>query len=156
EAKRWEWFRKYLDTVSNDPLAFVWKAIPDPVDFFADGPPVKDLSAESLPFDLPEQETDARRHFYLLTKFGTWLAGIPVRVGTLASFIVYLVRCKERYGNRVLNPILLIWNAIKTGAGLWWHVMRAPRFVVEKSFSDRRVWRPWVRPLFGWPVWIGS
>ena len=45
ERCRWTWFRRYLGAITHGPLRFLWKAIPDPVDFFADTPPVKDLSA---------------------------------------------------------------------------------------------------------------
>lgn len=151
ERKRWAWFRRYLDAVTNNPLSVIWKAIPDPVDFFSDGPPVQDLSAQQLPFKLPAEETKSRRHYYLLTKFGTWLARVPIRIGTLTSILVYRVRRKERYGNRVLNPVLFVWNILKAVAGLWWHVLRSPKFICERQFGTG-----WYRPLFGWPAWIGS
>lgn len=151
ERSRWDWFRRYLDSVTNNPLSFIWRAIPDPVDFFADSVPVKDLSAESLPFDLPREETKARRHYYVLTKLGIWLAGFPVRIGTLASIAIYWVRWKEGYGVKWLNPAACAWNLFKALAGLWWHILRSPRFLSEWSFEKRGY-----RPLFGWLVWIGS
>ena len=151
ERQRWEWFRRYLDSVTNNPLSFIWRAIPDPVDFFADSVPVKDLSAQSLPFDLPREETKARRHYYVLTKLGIWLAGFPVRIGTLASIAVFWVRWKEGYGVKWLNPVAFAWNLCKALAGLWWHILRSPRFLSEWSFEKRGY-----RPLFGWLVWIGS
>jgi hypothetical protein len=39
EAARWRWFRQYLRDISVDPLEFLWRAFPDPVDFAADQPP---------------------------------------------------------------------------------------------------------------------
>ena len=147
ERSRWEWFRRYLDAVTNKPLRYIWGAIPDPMDFFADTMPVKDRSAKGLPFELPEEETEARQHYYVLAKLGTWLAGLPIRLGTLASLAIYRVRWKEGYGVKWLNPAAFLWNFLKTAAGLWWHIMRAPRFL-RRSFG--------FRPLFGWPVWIGA
>ena len=151
ERKRWAWFRRYLDAVANNPLSVIWKAIPDPVDFISDSPPVQDLSARNLPFHLYDEETRSRRHYYVLTKFGSWLGRLPVRIGTLTSIAVYRVRRKERYGNRLLNPVLYVWHIIKAVLGVWWHILRSPQFIRERSFG-----KGWYRPLFGWPVWIGS
>src|SRR4051812_12639205 len=44
EVKRWSWFRRYLSELSNNPLNVIWRAMPDPIDFFADKPPVRDTS----------------------------------------------------------------------------------------------------------------
>src|SRR5947209_19214013 len=77
EVRRWSWYRRYLHTLSDSPLEFLWKAIPDPVDFFADKPPVVDLSC---PPALVDAEAESRRHYYVLTRLGTWLAGLPISV----------------------------------------------------------------------------
>lgn len=55
EEARWAWFRRYLDAVTVSPLDFIWKSVPDPVDFFADKPPVQDLSTDLLPEPLKFQ-----------------------------------------------------------------------------------------------------
>jgi hypothetical protein len=97
EEGRWKWFRRYLNKVSTDPPDFLWCAIPDPVDFSADKPPVVDYSCP----ELKQEEAEARRHYHLLTKLGVWLAGLPVRVNSVASLVVHGVRLKERYGVRI-------------------------------------------------------
>ena len=70
EASRWSWYRKYLTELSDRPLDAIWDAIPDPGDFFAGMPPIKD---GSLPKEVKEEER-ARRDRYLLTRLVAWLA----------------------------------------------------------------------------------
>ena len=149
ERDRWTWYRRYLDAITRDPLSFFWKAMPDPVDFFADKPPVRDLS---IPGSLGEVEQPAaRRHYHLLTKLGIWFAGLPVRVQTIASIAVHFVRLKEKYGSALVSGYLLAWNGVKAVAGVWWHLLRAPSFFRESEFN-----RGGSRPLFGWLIWLGS
>lgn len=128
------------------------------MDFFADSAPVKDVSVKNLPAvkdgsgkNLAEQETQARRHYYVLTKLGTWLAGVPVRIGTIASMAIYWVRMKEGYGVKWLNPWAFTWNLMKAVTGLWWHILRSPRFLNERNFE-----KGLCRPLFGKAVWGGA
>src|SRR5690349_8135080 len=89
EVKRWRWYQRYYDAVTNNPMGALWKALPDPVDFFAETPPAKD---PSVPNELYDDSENARRHFYLLTSLGVWLAHLPVRVSTLVTFVVMYVR----------------------------------------------------------------
>ncbi len=138
ESARWKWFRTYLSTVCNNPLSFLWRSIPDPVDYFADKPPVTDISVKSLPEDLKAESQKARRHFYLLTKLGTWLAGLPIRVSTVASLVVFYIRIKEGSGFAPINLIGGLWHLIKVVAGLWWHLVRAPRFFRDNYGEERR------------------
>jgi len=174
EVRRWMWFRKYLAVLSDSPLEFLWKAIPDPVDFFADRPPVKDLSR---PDALKQSEAESRRHYYVLTRLGNWLGGLPVTVNRVAAAVISYVRGKERYG-----PWLLSWA--------WFGLQMAivslqllgmlglPPFVSERTFTVkkpeksvrgllrsgglyvkrliRNIWSWRFRPLFGWRVWFGS
>ena len=144
----WTWFRRYLEMITVEPLDFLWKAIPDPVDFFSDKPPVTDTS---VPEDLKKEEPAARRHYFLLTRLGVWMGGLPVRVKTVASALVHYVRVKEQYGFAPLNYGSLIWNLAKVVVGVWWHVLRAPMFFLELSFN-----RKFFRPFFGWRLWLGS
>ncbi len=147
ERRRWNWYRRYLDAVTNQPLRFLWKAIPDPVDFSADKPPVNDLSAP------PEagNQNDARRHFHLLTKLGVWIGGLPVRVSTIAAIAVHYVRWKEHYGWWRLSRFLCIAGVAKAAAGAWWRLAWSPGFFSERSFGRRGF-----RPLFGWFAWLVS
>jgi len=50
-----------------------------------------------------------------------------------------------------MNPVAFAWNLFKAIAGLWWHILRSPRFLRARNFGKRLY-----RPLFGWPVWIGA
>ena len=148
ERRRWAWYRRYLDAVTNQPLRFLWKAIPDPVDFSADKPPVNDLAAPPEAGD----QADARRHFHLLTKLGVWIAGLPVRASTLAAIAVDYVRWKERYGWWRLSGLFFGWHVGKAAAGAWWRLAWSPGFFSERHFGRRRGFRP----LFGWTAWILS
>src|SRR5258708_2360549 len=60
ESRRWVWFRQYLDAITNEPLKPIWDAMPDPDDYFADKPPVKDLSVQQLPEDIQRAEARSR------------------------------------------------------------------------------------------------
>ena len=165
EVPRWTWFRKYLHTLSDSPLEFLWRAIPDPVDFFADKPPVVDLSC---PPALEEAEAESRRHYYVLTRLGAWLGGLPISVRTIARAAISYVRWNERYGlwglMWVVHKITLLVIALRVLARLC-----LPSFVSERTFrvepakgsrfEERfryHVWSWRVRPLFGWPVWAIS
>jgi hypothetical protein len=139
EAARWKWFRKYLGDLSNQPLDFLWRAIPDPVDFSADRKPVTDTACGVL----EAEEAEARRHYYILVKLGVWLAGLPVRVQSIAQLLVHYVRWKERYGGWLWNLLALIGAGTKIAAGLFWHTLWAPTLVRRK-------------PLFGWWVWLSA
>jgi predicted acylesterase/phospholipase RssA len=145
ERRRWSWYRRYLDAVTNQPLRFLWNAIPDPVDFSAEKPPVNDLAAPPEAGD----QAEARRHFHLLTKLGVWTAGLPVRVSTLAGIAVHYVRWKERYGWWRLSRLLCWASVARAAVGAWWRLVWAPGFFLESSFGRRGF-----RPLFGWPVWL--
>ena len=152
EIRRWGWFRRYLDAITWEPLDVIWNAIPDPVDFFADKPPVSDLSAETLPPQLKKEEAEARQNYYRLVKLGLWLAGLRVSVRDIARTLISRVRFKEHYG----YPR---FERLRFYAGLTWivskvvlHLCFSPQFTVE-----RQKWtggRRFPRPLFGWPAWF--
>ncbi|HWF10643.1 MAG TPA: hypothetical protein VG297_19380, partial [Bryobacteraceae bacterium] len=164
EEFRWTWYRRYLDAVSVAPLDFMWKSFPDPVDYFADKPPVRDLATEFLPEGLKFKAAEARRHFHILTKFGVWLAGLPIRVRTVACILVSYVRLKENRKSWPLSVATLIVYTAETLLGLWWHLVRSPKFFAQWTFR-RPFWkkkmnageRRWIfpfRPLFGWALWL--
>lgn len=151
EIRRWGWFRRYLDAITLEPLDLIWNAIPDPVDFFADKPPVSDLSAEALPQQLQDEEVEARRNYYRLVKLGLWLAGIRVSVRDISRTIVARVRFKEHYGYPRLERLRFYagftWILLK----LFLHLCFSPQFTVERPrwTGSRR----FPRPLFGWATW---
>ena len=159
EVKRWRWFQRYHQVVTENPFAPLWKALPDPVDFFAETPPVQD---PSIALDLAEDPTyayllqsseDARRHFYLLVRLGGWLGTLPVRVSSIATAIVMYVRTKEGYGRSFATSISLVMQLTVILAGLWIHAVFQPKLMSERQFSgtDQRSGR---RPLFGWGVYL--
>jgi len=150
EVKRWRWYQRYYDAVTDNPIGPLWKALPDPVDFFAETPPAKD---PSVPDELYEDSENARRHFYLLTSLGVWLAHLPVRVSTLITFIVMYVRRTENYGNKIQNWFLFYWNAFIGVLGIIFHLVRRPQWVWERSFESNPR-RKGVRPLFGWATYL--
>jgi predicted acylesterase/phospholipase RssA len=152
EIRRWGWFRRYLDAITWEPLDVIWNAIPDPVDFFADKPPVSDLSADALPPQLKKEEAEARQNYYRLVKLGLWLAGLRISVRDISRTLISRVRFKEHYGYPNLERVRFC-------AGLTWIVLKvvlhlcfSPQFTVE-----RQKWtggRRFPRPLFGWPAWF--
>ena len=141
ESARWNWFRKYLGEMSDAPLDVIWKAFPDPIDFFADKPPVRDLSGPKV---LAEKELESRKHYFRLAKLGIWLGRLPIRISTVASLITHYVRAKERYAVWPLQWCFAAWHGMKLGAWLLWHMATTPLFLWEAAFSEgRTLTLPW-------------
>lgn len=156
EAKRWSWYQRYYQAIIADPLAPIWRSVPDPIDFSAETPPAKD---PSVPESLKSDSEEARRHYYLLIKLAVWLANLPIRVSTLATLLVMYVRLTEGYGvsqwrwlSAFINTISLLWNAGITAIGLLFHVIRRPQWIVESAFATQA--KRIVRPLFGWTIYL--
>ena len=162
---RWTWFRKYLHTLSDSRWSFCGERYPTRSISSHDKPPVVDLSC---PPALKEAEAESRRHYYVLTRLGTWLGGLPISVRTIARAAISYVRWNERYGlwgvMWVVHKITLLVIALRVLARLC-----LPSFVSERTFrveltkgsrfKERfryHVWSWRVRPLFGWPVWAIS
>src|SRR5215472_3579735 len=154
EARRWDWFRRYLVTITCAPLDVIWNAIPDPIDFFADKPPVADLSVRSLPKKLQDEEYQARTNYYRLVRLGLWLAGLRVSVRDVAQCVVMWVRFKERYGYWLWQGIRFYLGCAVILAKLLVHFCLSPKFIVERPKWARGI--PVPRPLFGWPAWMVS
>lgn len=160
ERARWRWFRTYLDAVSGTSLGVLWKAFPDPVDFFADQPPVRDFSR---PAALKDEEREARLHYYRLTKLGIWLGGVPIRVSTIFRYITHYVRARENYAGGALQWLPMLWQGTKAGAQLLLYVAFKPLFISKWRFRDEedpasaRAWDSWsFRPLLGWKTWLAA
>jgi predicted acylesterase/phospholipase RssA len=147
ESRRWTWFRQYLDAITNEPLKPIWDAIPDPDDYFADKPPVKDLSVKELPLRIQEGEAQAREHYNRLVKLGLWLAGLRVSIGEITTCLVRWVRFKEGYALWPLQGIMLLGRALFIAGKVLLHLGLSPRFTVERVWGGK-VQLP--RPLFGW------
>jgi hypothetical protein len=158
EVKRWRWCQRYHRAITDNPFNPLWKAFPDPVDFFSETPPVRDPSLipkfEGKTYvHLYEQSEYARRRFYLLVKLGGWIGTLPVRISTLAKSVVMFVRRTEGYARNPLTTMMFYSSAAAVAAGIWFHVVFSPRLVWEGSFvvSPRR-WG--FRPLFGWLAYL--
>jgi len=136
---RWKFFRKYLATITNRPFDVIWKGIPDPADFLAELPPIKDPVPETitdpkLRRKWKDEELASRNELYLFVKLGHWLAKSPVRISTIANLLVSYVRSKEQYPSAKIIRILVakLWQ-LATVISLILHVVRAPeRFPAYK------------------------
>ncbi len=156
EAARWAWYRRYLGELSRRPLDVLWDAIPDPSDFFAEMPPVRD---GAVPERLQNDQEQARRSRYLLVLLGRWLAGLAVPVRQLFDIVVHYVRWKEGYPEPVILPrvapdgrrfLAFVLSALRTVARLVVAVAFAG-FFPERLFSKGKA-----RPLFGWRLFVAS
>ena len=150
EVKRWRWYQRYYQSVTDNPLGPMWNAVPDPVDFFSSTAPAKDLS---VPASLRQDCENARRHYFLLTKSGVWLANLPVRVSTIATLIVMYVRRTEGYGVRLLTWLSFYWSLVLAVVGVLFHLIRSPQWISESEF-DSSPRRRGVRPLLGWTLYL--
>ena len=152
ESTRWRAFRAYLDKLTNNPLAPVWDAIPNPSEFFGESTPVED---PSCPEALKQKETEARAHHHRLIRLGNWFSGLPVSVSDLADAAVRYVRCKESPAIRPLQFLMLVARVVWITVLVAFHLARDPRMawrpLTFEDKSPRRKWRP--QPLFGWGVW---
>jgi predicted acylesterase/phospholipase RssA len=149
EVNRWRWFQRYYQAVTDNPVGPLWDALPDPVDFFSETPPASD---PSVPEDLKAESEYARRHYYLLTKCGIWLANFPVRVSTIATLIVMYVRRTEGYGIKLVTWLSFYWNFFIAAFGAIFHLIRSPQWIAEGGFADNSK-RNDLRPLVGWSLY---
>jgi predicted acylesterase/phospholipase RssA len=110
EASRWAWFQAYLADIIDRPLDVIWKALPDPVDFFSATTPVRDLSCPDF---LKPSERAARYQFWQLTKIGNWIAGLPITIGELGRLAILKVRRAENIPVPMLGsgPLARFWRA---------------------------------------------
>lgn len=177
ESQRWHWLRRYCNRLTAAGPEMLWRSFPDPIDYFADRPPVTDLS---VPKPLKKKEEAARRQYFLLTKLWRWLARLPIKASTVATAGVRYVRYKERYGGwPFLRWLAFAESRCRIAISLYRHIVLCPQFVYERQFlrpaerppvprsprrrsrqrSDevpRRLVSGWVRPLFGWWIWLGT
>ena len=170
EATRWEWFQKYLTDILDRPLDVIWKAFPDPVDFLSATTPVRDLSCPEV---LQEEEQRSRYHFWILTKLGNWIAGLPITIGELGTLAVLKVRHDERVPlpllgggavSRAWRLSLYILQCVRVASQVAASIIFRPMFTrtYERFESDEKEARgggksltfPGIRPLFGWYVWL--
>ena len=154
ESVRWTWLRKYLEQITYSPLDFIWEAIPNPIDFFAQSMPVEDTSC---PRDLKQGETDARIQYHRLIRLGLWLSGLRVTVGDLTDLIVRYVRFKEGYALGSWQGLAFLYRLIRIGILLAWGTVSNPGWLwrppVLKNHQVDQHFRP--SPLFGMWIWGG-
>ena len=157
EAARWAWYRRYLTELSDRPLDVLWEGIPDPSDFFAEMPPVRN---PAVPETLREDQERARRSRFLLLRLGRWLAGLRVTVKQVFDLAVQYVRWKEGYPEPGVLP------GFAPGTRRFLGFLRsalaaAARLIVAVAFSgffpeqlfDKGQGR---RPLFGRSLFLAS
>ena len=153
EASRWIWFRRYVNAITYDPLNAIWDAIPNPVDFFAEKPPVKDLSISSLPKRYHAEEELARRHYYRLVKIGIWLGRLRITVRDVARCVIARVRYRERYAVWRWQFVRFQLCRVKILSKVLLQLCLRPQFVFEREASEEES-APQPRPLFGWIPWL--
>ncbi len=152
ESARWTWFRRYLEQITYAPLDFVWDAIPNPIDFFAQTMPVED---PSCPERLKTGETAARIQYHRLIRLGIWFSGLRVTVGDLADLVVRYVRFKERYALWPWQMAALFYRVTRVSVLIAWRTFTYPGWLWRPPVKEQRRARQRFRPsvLFGWPVW---
>lgn len=142
EAMRWQWYRRYLQAISERPFDVLWSGIPDQSDFFAEFIPVKDPVPETiedlkLREDFNTSELQARRDLTLFVKLGHWLSRLPIKTSAVANFIIHLVRWQEKYGPSVVQRCFAVgWDAIKIVFLLLVHNAVHPQWVDESQFVE--------------------
>jgi len=120
--------------------------------------------------DFKEMEFEARRELYLFVKLGNWLASLPVTVARLADLLVCMVRYKETFPDTLPAEWRLkyYWAFIRLFFTFLRHVCFSPQWFPERRFprtekektdqenTEKRPWtqRGWIRPLFGWKIYI--
>jgi predicted acylesterase/phospholipase RssA len=151
EAARWTWFRRYLETLCDEPFNIFWDGLPDQSDFFADHPPIAD---PATPEKLRNEEHAALAQRYRLVQFGRWFARIPLRVSQVARLLVTYVRQKEHYPSPRIFRLVAFWlSALVVATNVVLHVARSPNFYREPKQRARNSSRRAPRPLFGYAIW---
>lgn len=130
-AARWAWFEHYLTELSDRPWDVFWKSFPDPLDFFAQTEPVKDLSCPDI---LKPDEEAAREHFWCLTKLGVWIAGLRVSVADVAGLVIAYVRRAEQIPLPVFGctPVARLWRSFMFSFALTWICVKVLHAIVWK------------------------
>jgi predicted acylesterase/phospholipase RssA len=164
EAKRWRWFRTYLEALSNRPLDVFWRGVPSFAELSTLGGRLRPLADPATPEQLKKEERDALKRRFLLQHLGRWLCRLPITVRQVAGFLVNtavsmernLGTKPERLFARVRSWALLavlVWMLLQ-------HVVFSPQFLNESPYMapDSRGKRrpPRLRPLFGWRGWLAS
>ena len=172
EAERWGWFDKYLNNLLERPFDVAFKAVPDPVDYFAATAPAGDLSCPEF---LKRDEEQARYRVWRLTKLGQLVSDFSLSVGDLGKLAMQYVRFKEeipvpliksRWVAGLWRSIQLYWQTLKVLGSLLKTIAFHPhftrtweRFAEEQEVNSKggkRDLKFGVEPLLGWPVWLGS
>ncbi|HEX7288682.1 MAG TPA: patatin-like phospholipase family protein [Candidatus Angelobacter sp.] len=170
ESARWQFFNKYLSFLGDEPFSVLWNGIPDPPDFSADLPPIKDPVPDSIQDGAAraawkEQERAARRELYLFVKLGHWFSRLPVKTSALATTLVTWVRAQENYPSpKILRFLWFAGWLLYVAVSLVLQVVRFPTWFPEDRFAKwrdnpgpknlgfyLRTVRGWfsIRPLFG-------
>ena len=164
EAKRWRWFRTYLEALSNRPLDVFWRGVPSFAELSTLGGRLRPLADPATPERLKKEERDALKRRFLLQHLGRWLCRLPITVRQMAGFMVNTAVAMERNlgtkPERLLARVrswallaVLVWTVLQ-------HVVFAPQFLNEAPYmapdSQGKRRPPHLRPLFGWRGWLAS
>jgi predicted acylesterase/phospholipase RssA len=164
EAKRWRWFRTYLEALSNRPLDVFWRGVPSFAELSTLGGRLRPLADPATPEQLKKEESDSLKRRFLLQHLGSWLCRLPITVRQVAGFLVNtavsmelnLGTRPERLFARVRSWALLavlVWRVLQ-------HVVFSPQFLNESPYmapDSQEKQRPLrLRPLFGWRGWLAS
>ena len=140
---RWQWYRRYLRAISEKPFEVIWSGIPDQSDFFAEFIPVKDPVPETILDSAMREkfmhgELQARRDLTLFVKLGHWLSRMPLKVGSVADFVIQYVRMKEKYGHSRFRRVLgFLYTLLKILFVPIFHNAFHPMFIKEASFGQK-------------------
>lgn len=163
ETARWNWYRRYLSAVVDNPWQVFWRTVPDFTDILANRLP---LHEPSLPERTPEwirEEQRARKEYYLAVELVSWLLRLRLRLSAVAELAYRYVRVKEKYsepGWMVWRWFRLLWACISVAAPLYWGLLVHPAPIrladlmrIDKGW--RRFFRRFAfRPLFGWGPYL--
>ncbi len=143
---RWQWYRRYLRSISEKPFDVIWSGIPNQSDFFAEFIPVKDPVPETILDPVVrekfiEGELQARRDLTLFVTLGHWVSRMPLKVGSVADFVIQYVRLKEKYGHSAIRRFLaFLYTLLKILFVPVFHTALHPMFINEARFGKKNQW----------------
>jgi predicted acylesterase/phospholipase RssA len=166
EARRWRWFRSYLDALANRPLDVFWRGLPSFAEFSTLGGRLRPLPDPAIPQDsfLKEAERDALKRRFLLQHLGQWICHLPLKMKDIAGLFVNSAVARERnigtWWERCMATARFLGLAVLSVLQFLLHLVVTPQFLNQAHYlqptkSGKRR-SPRLRPLFGWRGWLGS
>jgi predicted acylesterase/phospholipase RssA len=164
EAKRWRWFRTYLEALSNRPLDVFWRGVPSFAELSTLGGRLRPLADPATPEPLKKEERDALKRRFLLQHLGRWLCRLPITVRQVAGFLVNTAVSMERnLGTKPERLVAKVRSWALLAVLVWMllqHVVFSPQLLNVSPYmapdSQGRRRPPRFRPLLGWRGWLAS